>query len=160
MRVRRFVRPGLVPASLLPPDDPTRPSPRTARDWLVDVVMVAIAAVVGLLAFASMVSSSVHHVSDGQSLIDVLLGGLACVLLWWRRRFPVAIAIVGVGFGLVSSFAAVPALLALFTVAVHRRTSITVVVGIGGILSGLAYEVWWPQQNPFWVDVVVAVAVT
>jgi len=32
----------LVPASLLPPDDPTKPLPRTARDWIVDVVLMII----------------------------------------------------------------------------------------------------------------------
>jgi signal transduction histidine kinase len=155
----RIDRLSLVPASLLPPDDPTRPLPRTARDWMVDVAMLIIAVGVGVLTFSGTYNSAVHHVSDGQVLLDLGLGLVGCGLLWWRRRFPVTIAIVTAGFSTFSSSTSAVALLALFTVAVHRRTSITLAVAIGGMIPGFLFLLWRPQTEKLWVDVVVSVSV-
>ena len=66
--------------------------------------------------------------------LDVVLGVLAVVALWWRRRWPLTIALFIAAVGVVSaSFAAGAGLLALFNVALRgsrRAIAIATVAGL------------------------------
>ncbi|MBE7163658.1 MAG: hypothetical protein INR72_20655, partial [Williamsia herbipolensis] len=65
----------LVPASLLPPEDPSARPRRTVRDWWVDVLLFLVSIGVGLLILAATLDSAVDPVSDGMQFLDVVLGG-------------------------------------------------------------------------------------
>ena len=60
--------------------------PRTARDWSVDAGAFVIAAALG--AFILGVSVDDYGMTSEQVAMDAALGGLCCLSLWWRRRWP------------------------------------------------------------------------
>ncbi len=106
--------------------------PRTARslrDWAVDILCLALAAVIGILAAEALRKDP--DVSPALLAADQIVGAVACVALWTRRRWPVPLAVTLI---VVSTFvppASGAMLVAVFTVAVHRpfRT----VAAVGGL---------------------------
>ncbi|WP_203901792.1 sensor histidine kinase [Virgisporangium aliadipatigenens] len=86
--------------------------------------------------------------------VDVILGGLCCLGVWVRRRWPVAFAVVAVGCAVVSASAGWVAFIALFTVAVHRRAATAALVAawatvacVGSVLVGLDTTMQWWQAS-------------
>jgi signal transduction histidine kinase len=79
---------------------------------------------------------------------DLLLGVAALVLLHWRRRFPVAVAVATNALSLVSWSAGGPATLALASLATRRRWREIIPVGLLGLAAGIALE----AQNPVRTD--------
>src|SRR4051812_30759821 len=88
---------------------------RTARDWVVDLAMFAIAA--GLSALVLGATARDH--SELEWVIDVVLGAVAFAAVWLRRSHPLAVGLIAGGCSLVSALAGGPALVALFNVAVR-----------------------------------------
>jgi signal transduction histidine kinase len=107
-------------AVLDPPSDDEGPRPVRwrVREPVVDGALFAVsAALVGLYLLVP----GDHWTSQPVRLADLTFGVLACMALWWRRRWPVAVAWVCVPLGVfVFSTGLVAALIALFTVAAHR----------------------------------------
>ena len=94
-RVRFWVE-QLVPASLLAPVDPAQPDavgPRTGRDWVVDVAGFLLAVALGALFLSPTLHDSADPLSTPQVVVDVGCGSLACLSLWWRRRWPLGVAL-------------------------------------------------------------------
>ena len=67
--------------------------------------------------------------------VDAALGVLASLGLWLRRRWPVGLAVIVGLFAIYSVSASAVALIALFTVAVHRRLLTAVLVAAGYALT-------------------------
>jgi signal transduction histidine kinase len=88
---------------------------RSARDWLVDVVIFTLAVAIG----AAGLHSDLHGTSVPLAVLDIVLATAACLALWWRRRRPLAIGILTIGASALSGGASGAALAAMFTVAVH-----------------------------------------
>ncbi len=65
--------------------------------------------------------------------VDAVLGGLSCLGVWSRRSRPVGFAVVAVAVSVYSMSAAGVALIAVFTVAAHRRPAV-----VGPIVAGCA----------------------
>jgi signal transduction histidine kinase len=96
--------------------------PRSTRDWIVDFAFFLIAGAVGsagLLTEGSRADSP-----PTQVFVSFVLGVLACVLLCFRRRWPTGVAVATIALGAYSAFAAAAGILALFSVAVHRRFAV------------------------------------
>ncbi len=68
---------------------------------------------------------------------DLAVGLVMCVVVWWRRRWPLSVAIITTTATVVSFSAGGPATLALFSLATHRRWRQLVSVGILAIAAGL-----------------------
>ncbi|MBF6047883.1 sensor histidine kinase [Streptomyces sp. NRRL B-1677] len=123
----------------------TEELPRTARsfrDWVVDILCIALAAVIGLLNAEAL--RKAPDVAPALLAADQIVGAAACVALWTRRRWPVPLAVTLI---VVSTFlppAGGAMLVAVFTVAVHRpfRT----VAAVGGL--ALASEPLQPALRP------------
>ncbi|GIJ19840.1 sensor histidine kinase [Micromonospora lutea] len=156
--------PGLLPGALGTTGQDRRPR-RTTRDWLVDsFCFLASLAWVTLVTFdaaspAPILAERLPY--EWMILADALLG-LACVVaLWWRRRWPVGLALVTLPLTMFSMTAAVPLLIIYFTVVVHRRTAIALAITAGGLVTNMFFALLRPEPgNPYWVSTAWGVVFT
>jgi len=140
--------PHAVPRWLLPRelagfvvDEPRRR--RTARDWAVDTILF-LAALGALLAEAGGTPYYGDAVPAWMHTADPFVGLAACAALWWRRRYPVAVAAVVFVAFMIGSTAVVAGLVAVLTVAVHREWLVAVTVA--GVY--LAPSLWFTYAHP------------
>lgn len=141
---------------LLPPGMPVK---RLTRDWIVDGVAFLLAILVGVLTYADAFPDGPGQ--ETLAVIDLVVGALTCIALWWRRRWPVQIAIV---LGVLSSaiaFSAGAAAVALFTVAVHRPARVVLPVIVLNVVSASVYTAVHPDDDMalIWQLLLVAVIV-
>lgn len=101
---------------------------RTRRDWVVDTVLFLLCIGFAVLAF---LDGTDRHLAAVPTAMDAALGGLASLGVWLRRRWPVGFAMVAGVFAIYSVSASGVALIALFTVAVHRRPVVAGLVAAG-----------------------------
>ena len=94
--------------------------------------------------------------------VDLFLGVVAFVLVQQRRRWPLGIAVVLTLFGIVSTTAAGPGVLAVVSLATRRVWWQVVVVGVLNLLSALAYRTYAPGQSSerWWFDLIVVAVFT
>ena len=152
----------LVPATLLPPEDPSNPvrGPRTVRDWFVDVLLFLVAVGGGLGLFFAVYAARVGPVPDALLTVDLFTGIVATLSLWWRRRYPVVVGAFTAAISAVSAFGAMAGIIGMFTVAVHRRTSVAVSVGVANLATASLFTVIRPQSTAFWIESLVNIAIT
>lgn len=95
--------------------------------------------------------------------VDLVIGIASFVLVFYRRRWPVPVAVVLSLTGLVSASAAGPAALALVSLATRRRLPGIILVGVLGIVAAQLYVYYqpaYPSQDPPWVSFTFSVAIT
>src|SRR3954463_7384794 len=132
----------LVPAWLLAPVEPSAPEPvdpPTRRDRVTDAAVVALALVLGGLVLISDWHKDATPVPTSHEVIDVVCGLLACASLWWRRRWPFAVALACVLLGTFSASATLAGVLALYALAAHRPVRQALLVAVLWLPSGLVY---------------------
>jgi signal transduction histidine kinase len=140
---------------LLPGDLLEAPGARSARDWIVDSVLFALALGVGVGALAQ--TWSAH--TPFALAVDLLLGIIACLSLWLRRSQPVGVGVFAVAAAAVSGLAAGAAPIAVFNVAVRgsRRALVTV---IGLSLAALAiYPLLYQGAGDFGTEVLIGMLI-
>jgi hypothetical protein len=109
----------------------------TARDRAADVACVVVAASIAFLVFMPTPGPGSLGLPDAPPLVNVIAGALSWVSLWWRRRWPVPLAVaLLLGAVLVPTVVGAAAI-ALFTVAVHRRAAVTAAVTALAVVAGL-----------------------
>jgi signal transduction histidine kinase len=116
---------------------------RTTRDWIVDAVMLLAALSVGGIALGG---SEARH-SQTMVFVDLVIGLLCIIPLWWRRKHPLAVALITAPCGAISAMAAGPGLVALFNVALRgsrRAIIISVLVGTAG---GVVFPFIYPEAT-------------
>lgn len=109
------------------------------RDLAVDVGLAAVSMVLGLQ----------WGRVDSHSTIDLVLGGVACLALFARRRWPVAVAVFAVGLSAVVLAAAGAALAAMFSVAIRRRWPTAAWIGALGIGTAMINAWLYPPDMPW-----------
>jgi signal transduction histidine kinase len=136
------------------------PRPRTRRDWLADGAAVAFSLVFGAaILLSALYGSSAKPVPAYQVVVDIVCGVACCLALWWRRRWPLGVALVGVVLGTVTTSGTVGGLVALFSLAVHRRTRPVVTVAVLFVLSALVFAFYRPHTDPLAALLVAAALV-
>jgi signal transduction histidine kinase len=146
--------PGLLPSALLGEAVDGRPPRRSVRDWIVDGTAFLLAAGVGTMLF--FLQPDVETAPDLLILADVVAGVLAILALWWRRRWPVQLAIVVGVASVFSALAAMASAILLFTVAVHRRASVVAGVAALSLAAGVAFVRVRPDPSiPLWVQAAI-----
>src|SRR3954470_19961998 len=66
------------------------PVRRARRDWVVDLALFVLAVGLGAVSLAS---SEMHGLDGPLLAVDGLVGAVMVGLLWWRRWWPVALAL-------------------------------------------------------------------
>ena len=94
---------------------------RSTRDWIVDSITFVLAVLLGLYTY-----SEGEHDPVNQTLLalDLLSGMALCLTLWFRRRWPVQLALVAAVVSTFSDTAGVATLLLMLT-ALHPFPSPT-----------------------------------
>ncbi|WP_246081562.1 sensor histidine kinase [Nocardioides litoris] len=96
-------------------------------------------------------------VAEGQSVLprtaDLLVGLPTLVLVCFRRRYPMTVAVVTSVVGAISSVAAGPAVLASVSLATRREWRRVVVVAVLSLASATLYSELYPPADPlpWWV---------
>jgi signal transduction histidine kinase len=137
-------QPRLLPGVLVPDHSGPR---RTTRDWLVDAACFVLAVAFGALAFSDAERSGAF------ALADALAGIPACLALWWRRRWPVPVALLEIALGSWSTAAGGASLIAILSLAVHRPFRVVVPVVVIGLLATPLYLATEPTPGPWLVEV-------
>jgi signal transduction histidine kinase len=149
MTARRYMLPG----ALL--EEPG--AKRTARDWLVDALFFLLAVGIGLLVY----SSSEDQHGDLAALIDVASGVIGWIALWWRRRWPVVVAVITLTLSAFSAFVAGAALIALFNVALRGSRRALIATTALGLAGSTIYSLIYPDPDlPFILAVLLSVLIT
>ncbi|MER6407962.1 histidine kinase [Streptomyces viridosporus] len=113
---------------------------RTVRDWIVDFSCFLLAVLTGLAAAATLADAP--SVPEPLVAVDQVLGVLSCAAIWLRRRRPLGLAAVMVPVSFVSETSGGVAVIALFTLAVHRPFRYVAWVG-GAHLVIVPLYFWW-----------------
>ncbi|HTU15680.1 MAG TPA: histidine kinase [Solirubrobacterales bacterium] len=130
------------------------PSPKRSprRNALVDTAAVVAAALFGTLTYFDATFEM-----DPSTLGNVLIitaGILACLTLFFRRRWPVQIGIATMLVAIFSPAASGAALVAIFTVAIHRQWKIAAAIAAVSIATYPIYYSMYTSENALWVDMV------
>jgi signal transduction histidine kinase len=120
---------------------------RSTRDWVVDTILFLFAALLGLFIATTRLDAPVQLVPTWLLVVDQVVGAAGRVALWWRRRWPVEIAVALVVISVLSEVISGAMLVALFSVAVHRppRTSL-LVFGLS-LLAAVGYIGLHPEPD-------------
>ena len=126
----------------------------TRRDWAVNSAAFLLSLIFGALIYSGSLDGAAQYVPYWQKALDISLGLLACLLVWRRRHGATALVIMPlVAF---SALAQAAALVALFTVAVHRRTSEALTLAAGYLAAVGAFAAWRPQRDTLLAQIVEA----
>jgi len=92
--------------------------------------------------------------------LDLVAGVAAYVLMFYRRRWPMTVALVTSALTLVSGTAAGPATLASISLATRQEIRKVVLVGVVGIIAAQGYADWQADDEPAWLTFGFNVAIT
>jgi signal transduction histidine kinase len=129
---------------------------RSARDWIVDLLMYAIA--LGVSAGALAEAWDEH--SGALLLVDLALGVVSLVALWWRRSHPGAVGMLTSAASIVSGGAAGPWLIAGFNVALRGTKQEIVRVLVITAVAIQVYPRLYPSSEPYLLNVFIGVLIT
>jgi signal transduction histidine kinase len=141
----------LLPSELWEPADPV-PGRRSTRDWLIDSLCFVLGVGWALIAGTDLLRTDPDVIPQWVGTptwlawTDLVTGLVLAATLWWRRRFPVRLAVVALIVGCFSIAAGLPAMIIFFTVAVHRRFAVAALVGLGSLASNAVFCVLRPEQ--------------
>jgi signal transduction histidine kinase len=112
---------------------------RSARDWVVDSLLFAVAGVVGGITLG--------HLWDSRSLavdvLDVVFGSAACLSVWARRSRPLPVVLLGTA-GVFFALAQGAALIAIFNAAERGRPRTLVTAAVLAVAGSIVF----PLVNP------------
>jgi signal transduction histidine kinase len=129
---------------------------RSARDWLVDLAMLVIAVVVGTLILLDTWSDH----GQATAVVDVALGAVSIVALWWRRSHPGIVGVLTAAASVISAIAGGPALIAGFNVALRgSRRAIVAVVALTAT-SILVFPLLYYADESYLLNVLIGTLLT
>jgi signal transduction histidine kinase len=150
------VRPAGPPTDAVFEADDVRRGRRSSRDWAADALLFLLAVVFTAL---TVVDGIDRHLNPATLALEVILGGLCCLGVWLRRRWPVGFAVTAIAFSIFSIAASGVALIALFTVAVYRPVRVVGLVAAGFALASIGTALVQPDPwMPTWWQAALGIA--
>ncbi|MQA11176.1 MAG: sensor histidine kinase [Pseudonocardiaceae bacterium] len=138
-------------------EDGERPVRRSTRDWIVDTACFLLAS--GWVVFPTILIMRGEAPAGPLLVVDQIAAGLACAALWLRRRWPVGVALALLPVAVFSDLSTGAIAVSLFTVAVHRRWPVVLVVGGLHVASTVPYFLIRPSAElPYWTLMVIALS--
>ena len=116
---------------------------RSARDWVIDLVMFGLAITIGVLSLADTWS---EH-GDAAKVVDIAFGVIACAGLWVRRSRPLGFAILAIALGTVSAASGGAAVMALFNAAIRVRIRELGWLIVATFVSMAIFTVLYPSED-------------
>ncbi|MFF0343526.1 sensor histidine kinase [Kribbella sp. NPDC004875] len=98
---------------------------RSTRDWIVDSVVFVVAVLLGLMLYDD---GDKDPVSSGLLALDFVAGMALCLSLWFRRRWPVQLAVAGAVIATFSDSAGAAGLILILSVAIYRPLRTTLFI--------------------------------
>ncbi|MEU8300922.1 histidine kinase [Micromonospora sp. NPDC048909] len=157
--------PWLLPGALVVPTARSRAHPRrTTRDWIVDSLAFLLSLTWVLFSTADALTphpTLATRLPYGWMIVaDALLGLVCCGLLWFRRRWPLGLAVASLPLTAFSLGAAIPLLIIYFTVVVHRRTAVALAISAAGLVTNFAFGYLRPDPDmSYWAVTVWGVVI-
>jgi len=129
---------------------------RSARDWIVDVLMYVIAVGVG----AGVLADSWEEHGETMVFVDIGLGIACLIAIWWRRSHPALVGVLTTAAGIVSGLAAGSALIAGFNVAL--RGSFRAILAVLGVTacSIFIFPLVYASGEPYLLDLFIGALIT
>ncbi|MBM9462748.1 two-component sensor histidine kinase [Aeromicrobium sp. YIM 150415] len=119
---------------------PPRPAPAPLTLWG-EAWRYALVIAISAVVIIAQVADPTFPLSTWSLPLDIAVGVASLVLLHWRRRFPVTIALlIALGSVFFLSLSG-PSMLALVSVATRRRWREIIPVGVGMIVAGMALSI-------------------
>jgi signal transduction histidine kinase len=136
-----------------PSPDAVRP-PVTRSGVLWRILGMLVIGGVGLLSVPA-------HWHDAWLGVDVAVAALGAVLVRWRRRWPLPIALATTALSSLSGLAAGPAVLASVSLATRRVYWQVGLVALANVGFGQVFSTMQPDDgDPWWVDLLINIVVT
>jgi signal transduction histidine kinase len=114
---------------------------RSARDWVVDVVLFLAAMVIGVLSLNQITADH----SDVGVVIDFVVGTAVCLALWVRRRHPVGVAAAAVVAAAFSAMAGGAVVIAIFNAAIRASRRALAAIVASGLVSLAIFPLLYPS---------------
>lgn len=109
---------------------------RSRRDWIVDSIVFMLAVLLGLWTYSD---GEKDPVNSGLLALDFYSGMALCLALWFRRRWPVQLALIAAVISIYSDAASGPTLVLIMTVAIYKPWRTSLLVFAVNALALLAY---------------------
>ena len=101
----------------------------------------------GAVTLSITVDDYADRMTSGQIAVDAVFGVLCCVSLWWRRRWPFAVALVCVLLGALSTSGTAAGLFALLSLAIHRHVRPALLVAALFVPAAVVCSIWLDREN-------------
>src|SRR5215510_10116170 len=127
---------------------------RTRRELAGDLALMALSAAGGLLLLTTKAGAHgagwIHGPNGLAFAVDAGIGAGATVMIWFRRRWPVGVALATIPPLVLSLSAGVASLIAVFNVSYRRRPAVALVIAGLHQVAIVGYYLLWVSTYPFW----------
>ncbi|KQU58920.1 hypothetical protein ASG84_14475 [Rhodococcus sp. Leaf278] len=113
-----------------------------------------VAAIVFALLLVLSVAAGTEGMTTTQTVVSIVVGVLGAVLLWWRRRWPIEIAVALAACAVLTDAVGGAELVAVFTVASRKSWRVTAAVVVLHVLASVLWTTLWAEQSIFYIGIV------
>lgn len=133
---------------------------RTRKDWVVDVLVIGFALVIGIAAHQAAVNDG-HPPSHAIEVIDLVLLPVGCLALLWRRRWPLAVTLITGVLSVIAPSVGIASVFAAFAIAAYSPPTVAL-AGIGFLLATTPLGAWLMSDpgHQWWSDALFGVIIT
>lgn len=137
--------------------DATRAQHVWGESWRIGVALL-----LGLFMLLAMGAAPAGGYYSGSVwfVVEAIAGLVSLVLLTYRRRWPVPVALVTIGLSAVAVMAAAPAAIAFISACTHRRARQIVVLSLAWVIAAMVFEFAHPLPHPTLTDHISTIVIT